>query len=229
MANSPQNPREHRRTQFQIDRIAFFSDAVIAIAITLMILEIKIPPLGKDTTVRQIFSKYGAEAYLHFLALIICYWSIGNLWIRHHDLFEHIINYDKHLIRINLLFLLSIMMLPVSISFMFEINNPQHLKTVTFFINLFFCNLTYYLMVLIVFNRKTNFSSLIGTEQAKKSKSIAFNVSVMFLLVTIVSVFWMRWFFIPFLVWPLVTRITEKIQRSRRKNLLIVKKLETPS
>jgi uncharacterized membrane protein len=45
MQNHSQIP--HSRTQFQIDRIAFFSDAVIAIALTLMILEIKIPELKR--------------------------------------------------------------------------------------------------------------------------------------------------------------------------------------
>ena len=50
---------EHNRTQFQIDRIAFFSDAVIAIALTLMILEIKIPEMDRDMTIRMILNKYG--------------------------------------------------------------------------------------------------------------------------------------------------------------------------
>ncbi len=50
---------EHNRTQFQIDRIAFFSDAVIAIALTLMILEIKIPALDRDMTIRIILNRYG--------------------------------------------------------------------------------------------------------------------------------------------------------------------------
>ena len=98
---------KHNRTQFQVDRIAFFSDAVIAIAITLMVLEVKIPELGKDITVRQIFEKYTENIVLHILALLIGFIVIGNLWMRHHELFEHIINYNKKLVRINLYFLFS--------------------------------------------------------------------------------------------------------------------------
>jgi len=221
MENSQQNQREHRRTQFQIDRIAFFSDAVIAIAITLMILEIKIPAVGKDTSLKDLLIKYGGRAYLHLIALLICYWSIGNLWIRHHELYEHITNYNKRLIRINLLFLFSIMMLPVSTSFMFEWDNPPQIKTVLFFINLFFCNLTYYLMLQVVFNHKNNFSSLTGTEAAAKAKMISFNVALMFLMVIIVSIIRMQWFYIPFIVWPLVTRIAERIKQ-RKKNKITV-------
>ena len=56
---------EHNRTQFQIDRIAFFSDAVIAIALTLMILEIKIPEMGKDISLQMILKTYGWGMILH--------------------------------------------------------------------------------------------------------------------------------------------------------------------
>jgi uncharacterized membrane protein len=83
MENTGQIHNEHRRTQSQIDRIAFFSDAVIAIAITLMILEIKIPPPGKNSTYNEILSKYGANLILHLVALLISYITIGNLWMRH--------------------------------------------------------------------------------------------------------------------------------------------------
>jgi len=212
---------EHRRTQFQIDRIAFFSDAIIAIAITLTILEIKIPPLGINTSLKQLLSNYGADFYVHFLALVISYISIGNLWMRHHELYDHVINYNKRLIRTNLLFLLSIMLLPVSISFMLEFNNPPQIKTVLFFINLFFCNLTYYIMLLVVFNKKNNFSSIAGTEAASKSKNIAFNVTIMFLMVTIIASIWIKWFFIPFIVWPLVTRLIEKIRMQKKKQVVV--------
>ncbi|MBS1597044.1 MAG: DUF1211 domain-containing protein [Bacteroidetes bacterium] len=220
MENSQHTHQEHRRTQFQIDRIAFFSDAVIAIAITLMILEIKIPPLGQKISLKELLTTYGGHAYSSLLALLICYISIGNLWMRHHELYEHIINYNKRLIRVNLFFLFSIMMLPVSTSFMFEWNNPPQIKMVVFFINLFFCNLTYYLMLLVVFNNKINFSSITGTEAAAKTKMIAFNVTLMFLLVIVLTIFWPQFFFVPFIVWPLVSRIAERVRKSRsRRNI----------
>ncbi len=38
----------HDKKHFQVERIAFFSDAIIAIASALLILEFKIPSLGRD-------------------------------------------------------------------------------------------------------------------------------------------------------------------------------------
>jgi len=218
MENPAHNHNEHRRTQFQIDRIAFFSDAVIAIAITLMVLEIKIPPLGRNATLKEIFSKYGADLYLHLLALLISYITIGNLWMRHHELYEHIINYNKRLIKVNLYFLLTIMVLPISISFMLERDNPQQIQSLVFFVNLFLCNLVYYLMLRVVFNSKNRFSSIEGTEEAAKSKRIAFNVMIMFLMVIIMAIFWPKLFFVPFIIWPLITKTLERINKRGRKN-----------
>lgn len=211
------------RTQFQIDRIAFFSDAVIAIAITLMILEIKIPPLGRDATSKEILTKYGGSMILHLLALFICFLTIGNLWIRHHELYEHIVNYNKKLIRANLFFLLSIIMLPVSISFLFEPDNPVQLQMMVFFINLSLCNLTYYIMLRVIFSSKNRFSSVSGDEIVKKNKRIALRVTLMFLLVIFLIGLGVSWFYFPFIIWPIAARIVEKIGDARKKNKTVVK------
>lgn len=92
---------EHNRTQFQIDRIAFLSDAVIAIALTLMVLEVKIPEFGKDASIWTILIKFGGHIAWHIFALLLGFLTIGNLWIRHHRLFEHIINYNERMIRVS--------------------------------------------------------------------------------------------------------------------------------
>ena len=219
MENPANAHNEHHRTQFQIDRIAFFSDAVIAIAITLMILEIKIPPLGKDSSFKEVLSKYGPDLILHLVALLICYITIGNLWVRHHELYEHIINYNKQLIKVNLYFLLTIMILPVSISFMFERDNPPQMQMIFFFSNLFLCNLIYYLMLRVVFSSKNKFSAIYGTERAIKTKRISLNVSIMFVMVIILVIFKPYFYYVPFIVWPLVTRIVERINKKKKKNI----------
>lgn len=59
-------------------RLEAFSDGVFAIAITLLVLEIKVPPLG---------TALGAEL-LHlwpsYLAYVVSFLVIGAIWINHH-------------------------------------------------------------------------------------------------------------------------------------------------
>ncbi len=152
---------EHTRVQFQIDRIAFFSDAVIAIALTLMVLEIKIPEIGKDTSFIQMIHQYGSSILIHTMALLVGFVGIGNLWMKHHELFEHIANYNKRFVRVNLYFLFTIMLLPsYSFPFLFESNEPMHLQLLFYFINLSLCSFTYSRMVVLIYSKKNNFSSL---------------------------------------------------------------------
>ena len=116
--------KDFLRTQFQIDRIAFFSDAVIAIAITLLVIEIKITPVGKNATLQTLITRYSGSTYQQIFNLFICFAAIGTLWIRHHEIFEFINNYNKALIKTNLYFLFSVTLLPLSISFA-EQDNPR--------------------------------------------------------------------------------------------------------
>jgi uncharacterized membrane protein len=207
----------HTRTQFQIDRIAFFSDAVIAIGLTLMVLEIKIPELGKTITFKEMIKAYGFSMLLHTLALLMGFLTIGNLWIRHHALFEHVINYNERLIRTNLFFLLTIMLLPISISFLFASNEPQHLQLTFYFINLFLCSFTYSLMLLVIFHKKNNFYSIKDDDKIKKLKNNSYTGSIAFLIVTILVLMNISWFYLGFFIIPIVNIISKRRSKALKK------------
>jgi uncharacterized membrane protein len=207
---------EHNRTQFQIDRIAFFSDAVIAIALTLMILEIKIPEMGKDITLPLILKTYGLSISLHMVALLVGFLTIGNLWIRHHQLFEHIVNYNETMIRINLYFLFSVMLLPISIQFLFTANNPVRFKLLCYFFNLSFTIFTYSLLLRYVFSKKNNFSSIKNTEKIEKLKMDSYRQFGVFFLTTILIACNISFFYIGFLLYP-TRKIYEKVKNRRDK------------
>jgi uncharacterized membrane protein len=212
----------HHRTQFQIDRIAFFSDAVIAIALTLMILEIKIPELGKNATLRDIINIHGSSMIEHGLALFVAFWTIGNLWMRHHQLFEHIVNYNERMIRINLYFLFTVMVLPISISFLFADNEPYFLKMLFYFANLFISSFTYSILLYIVYNKKNKFSSLTDQMEISKIKNNAFLGSFIFLLALILIILNRSWFWVAFLVIPLskiLSRVKSKVRTRRSPKL----------
>ncbi|HTL09803.1 MAG TPA: TMEM175 family protein [Chitinophagaceae bacterium] len=101
---------QHPNNKMQVERLLFFSDAVIAIAITLLIIEIKPPHLGghaePEENIRSLIPK--------FIAFLISFFVIAIYWKAHHHLFGFITTYSDKLIWINTFFLLSIVVMPFS-------------------------------------------------------------------------------------------------------------------
>jgi TMEM175 potassium channel family protein len=88
-----------------LERILFFSDAVFAIAITLLVLEIRLPTsssVHSDASLGILLT----EMWQHYMAYLISFLVIGTFWIAHHRKFRYIRRYDGKLIWLNLLFLL---------------------------------------------------------------------------------------------------------------------------
>jgi len=111
--------QKHPKNDFLIERICYFSDAVFAIAITLMILEIHPPVIERSDTSGIVWQKLGKKIP-EFLGLLISFWLIGSVWLRHHQLFAHIERYDLGLLMINLALLFIIILFPFSTSFLFN-------------------------------------------------------------------------------------------------------------
>ena len=88
-------------------RIEAFSDGVFAIAITLLILEIKIPGVGSGDLSRQLLRQWPS-----YIAFVISFAFIGIMWINHHRLFTHIKRSNNALLFLNLLLLLGVCAVP---------------------------------------------------------------------------------------------------------------------
>src|SRR5690606_9389914 len=92
----------------------FFSDAVFAIAITLLVIDIKIP-YHADLTNRDLVLAFG-EKLPALIVFFISFFFIGGYWIIHHKMFGCVSRFDTRLIWLNLVFLLSIVLLPLTTS-----------------------------------------------------------------------------------------------------------------
>lgn len=96
------------------ERLEMFSDGVFAIAITLLILEIKIP--GHEALAKA----GGLYVYLNqiwpsYLAYFVSFFVIGIYWSNHHHLFSFIVKKTNHFFNlINILFLMTIAFMPFS-------------------------------------------------------------------------------------------------------------------
>ncbi len=96
-----EEPFEVRATA--VERLIFFADAVIAIAITLLALELPLP-LAERTTNRQVLDFFG-EHRDEFLAFAISFWVIGAYWMGHHRTFRWVTALGGRLTRFTLIWL----------------------------------------------------------------------------------------------------------------------------
>jgi TMEM175 potassium channel family protein len=94
-----------------LERIVFFSDAVMAIAITLLALDIHVPELGAAVGSQQLAAALKALAP-RFMTFFISFVVIGLYWLSHHRYFGYIQRYDTRLMLFNLLFLFFIICMP---------------------------------------------------------------------------------------------------------------------
>jgi uncharacterized membrane protein len=86
-------------------RMEAFSDGVIAIAITLLVLELAIHPPG--SALDQVLHIWPA-----YLAYVISFLTIGAAWLVHTSLTDRLARVDSVFLRLNLLFLLFVTFLP---------------------------------------------------------------------------------------------------------------------
>lgn len=100
----------------ELDRLVFFSDAVVAIAITLLALDLKI---DKTTTNHLRFSDLLSAAD-NFAAFVLSFFIIAAFWKVHHEFFYYIKKIDNKLLWNNVAWLLFIVILPFSSSLVSE-------------------------------------------------------------------------------------------------------------
>jgi uncharacterized membrane protein len=98
------------RTSRGLDRLITFLDAVVAIAITLLVL----PPvdvLGEGAADRGLGQVVTGNASA-FGAFLLSFAVIGRLWLGHHRIVEYVGAYDEAFVVLNLVWVLTIVFLP---------------------------------------------------------------------------------------------------------------------
>jgi uncharacterized membrane protein len=126
---------EENNNKLQIERLLFFSDAVIAIAMTLLIIEIKAPHIENNSNAEVI--KNINEIIPKFVSFFISFFVIAIYWKAHHHLFGYVKKYTDKLIWLNILFLLSIVLMPFSSAFYsenFHLNIPYAIYCMNIFV-----------------------------------------------------------------------------------------------
>lgn len=105
-----------------LERIVFFSDAVFAIAVTLLALELRIPAIEGSLTDGELTQAL-ISIWPRYLGYGIGFMTIGILWMSHHRKFRLIQRYDRNLMWLNLVFLMFIAFIPFPTSVISEYGN----------------------------------------------------------------------------------------------------------
>ncbi|KAM3095809.1 TMEM175 family protein [Phormidesmis sp. 146-12] len=95
-----------------LSRFEAFSDGVFAIAMTLLVIEIKVPNLSQTTSSEAITEMLHVGS--HLLSYVTSFLVIGVIWLNHHALFHLLKRIDRAALAINLVLLMCIAFIPYS-------------------------------------------------------------------------------------------------------------------
>jgi uncharacterized membrane protein len=90
-----------------VGRLEAFSDGVFAIVITLLILDVKVPPPGGQGLGRAL-----AHQWPQYAAYLVSFFVVGIIWLNHHATIQLLARTDHTLQVLNLLLLLPVSVLP---------------------------------------------------------------------------------------------------------------------
>jgi uncharacterized membrane protein len=218
MDENKEYSRDEIRKEFQLERMVLFSDAVFAIVITLMAIEIHVPEIEKNSS--EIIVMHEVFKLLPYvIAYTVSFIFIGQTWYQHLQLFSLLKDYDKGLVVRNLSMLFFIGLFPFSVAFMMKIGNTHPITWIVYFSVIMLSktaqlNLQRY----ILYKRphlRINASIHEEVVKYKRSKVMVLSIFTVFILIMITNLFItnpdykpMTWYWA--LLIPVVLRIVRK-------------------
>jgi TMEM175 potassium channel family protein len=89
-------------------RLEAFSDGVLSIAATLLVLELRVPDVDLDNSLGPAL----LVQWPSYAAYVVSFATIGIIWVNHHQLFVHVRRVDRTLLFLNLALLMVVSLIP---------------------------------------------------------------------------------------------------------------------
>jgi uncharacterized membrane protein len=105
-------------------RLEAFSDGVIAVAITLLALDLTVPEPGKVSLLTQV-----GDHWPQFAAYAVSFFTIGIIWVNHHARVSLIARVDRTLLFINLVLLMFVVLIPFATATMATYLTSGHMDS----------------------------------------------------------------------------------------------------
>jgi uncharacterized membrane protein len=163
----------------QLNRIESFSDGVIAIIITLMILEIKIPVIDSSTT-SDIWNKL-YPMLQPIIAYLLSFVMVGVLWVNHHQFLRQLKHADRKLLWYNLHLLFWMSLLPIPTNFLGQNYHRPEITALYGFV-MFMCALAFLLMREYVNKNHHLFIDNLSLELRKKQRKKLIGSAVLYFI-----------------------------------------------
>ncbi len=180
----PHHDLFENRKQFQLERLILFSDAVFAIAITLLVIEIKVPeiPLDIPGGVTHALKEALREKFAEFFGFTLSFIVIGQFWLSHHRLFGYVNSYNGGLLWLNLHLLFWIIMVPFSSALNSRYGGVDSVW-MWYSFNMFMIGLSLFMLWKYIGNPKHKLSYIADDERLRKMSSTrSLSIAIIFLL-----------------------------------------------
>ncbi|MBT30247.1 MAG: hypothetical protein CMO01_11355 [Thalassobius sp.] len=143
-------------------RLEAFSDGVLAIVITIMVLELKVPEGSEFAILYPLIPK--------FLSYMLSFIYLGIYWNNHHHLFQAIERVNGKVLWANLALLFALSLIPFTTTWMGE-NHFENNPVALYGINLLLCAITFLILERSAINHEGK-NSKIGLALQNKTKEI---------------------------------------------------------
>ena len=154
------------------NRLEAFSDGVIAVLITIMVLELKAPAGDQLQALRTLMP--------NFLVYALSFVSIGTYWNNHHHLLKAAVRVTPRIMWSNMLLLFSLSLIPFFTAW-FGQNHASTIPTACYGGIMFFAAMSYYNLVRAILadaGADSAFAKAVGDDYKGKLSAIATLISI---------------------------------------------------
>ena len=166
-------------------RVEAFSDGVIAIAITLLVLDLTVPT-HEEAAARGL-GRALLDRWPSYFAYLVSFLVIGIIWVNHHAVFARVRQVDRPVLFANLALLLSISVLPFPTRVLAEYltaGNDSHIAAAVYSASMLAMGLTYALLWIVV-TRDAELLHKAADRAASRAALRRFGLGNVFYLLTI--------------------------------------------
>jgi uncharacterized membrane protein len=196
------------------DRLVNFSDAIVAIAATLLIL----PLVDKASAIGSTpIPQFLAENSIAFIVFVLSFVVIGRFWLAHHRFFEHLRSFSRGLMLFNLLWLLGIVFLPFPTELIVSGHSVTTLAAAVYIGTMLFISLASLGMAVVA---RRNRDILHDPEEYRKAFVLSVATASITAVAFLISLIWPMiglWSLWLLLLTPILSKIADRASHPRKE------------